>query len=1128
MNHPLRLRALLLLSYALIAGFTLLPGTANAVAAEYHVAQTPDASDDNPGTQARPWRTVSHAAAKAAAGDTVFIHPGVYRDRLQVMNTGTAEAPIRFVGVGQGRVVISGADVVDGLVEEDDRWVRRPWTRERDWDPKWADFSERPDGASARKDVIFIDDVMLYPVQDRAQLRPGTFLWNAAAAPEGELVIHPPAGSRPLGEAVVEVSERWVLGGPFGLWPRGWEHIRDSAPDAFPEARQMPCHHIHLKNLHFEKGLTQFNNGGAMITGDHWLVEDCSFRRMNAAGLWIGGADATLRRVDASFNGKVGINGKVVTRALIEDSTITHNNLREYKRVWDAGGIKLHWTNGCTLRRNLVAFNHGMGIWFDVDCEDDVAEGNVVVGNANIGLFYEISRGGTIRDNVVIGSSTAFAAAHSADCQILDNLALSPQHGFGLGGSRGSYGSGGNLIRGNLLLDVDDTVMSWKHGGPEAWAPQARNTISHNTVVTRPGNAVFTAGNTVIGDAEAFNAAYRHAEGNAVVEGLARLTPEQREKLDGRLRPVIAMLAGRTSAELQVGDKASLADVKLTDVWRLDGAGQATGYRLSVAGESVLLILADAPTRLGVYSGGEALPTLRTFSALAGPADGDVERRQQVVAFDVPEGFSLLQGLAADAQPLAGVADLSIVRRDDRVWHADIGDRLEARVRLTNPFDRPTELRLTGPGLDAARVVNLQPGAQELLNVPFEVESAADGVRYTLEAFFGTTVVEQPLDVRRVADASAGKAAVVTLAEAGQVNPDVWDEDLGDFWGGPQDVSAEVRFLLQDRAARVSFRVVDDKVVAGEGGDSVEVLWTDRGGVVHRLAVAAPDRSDWQRLQVAGAPIELAEGEPVAVSAEARLSSKEQDLVQGEEVNAAPSPGEDRYRIGWTGPEKQREFRLVQKFDLAPIKEKLENARQVRFVWTQVDGQSTFAGRPYDVTFFADADLKITAAAFEQPAEVVAEGTAAAKGQTTHEIDVTRHVRQAAAEGKTAAFRFEPRDRRDWTQIFFFSGTHGQVDAELRPRLVVVSAEDAQDAGGSASIDPAAATARGRLTDEGYEVEVSIGSAVLNLPESNVVLMDFAVNDADKPGARSAQLYWNGRGSNHGQDRRAFGRVNLD
>jgi hypothetical protein len=69
-------------------------------AAEYHVAPgVPGAADDNPGTLAKPWKTLAKAAAAARAGDTVLLHAGTYTEFVMIKNAGDADKPIVFKAI---------------------------------------------------------------------------------------------------------------------------------------------------------------------------------------------------------------------------------------------------------------------------------------------------------------------------------------------------------------------------------------------------------------------------------------------------------------------------------------------------------------------------------------------------------------------------------------------------------------------------------------------------------------------------------------------------------------------------------------------------------------------------------------------------------------------------------------------------------------------------------------------------------------------------------------------------------------------------------------------------------------------------------------------------------------------
>jgi hypothetical protein len=78
---------------------TFLLAASPAGAADYHVA--PDGNDDDAGTQAAPFKTVGKGQQMAAAGDTVWVHGGIYMITAGTVGVafskaGTAGNPIRY------------------------------------------------------------------------------------------------------------------------------------------------------------------------------------------------------------------------------------------------------------------------------------------------------------------------------------------------------------------------------------------------------------------------------------------------------------------------------------------------------------------------------------------------------------------------------------------------------------------------------------------------------------------------------------------------------------------------------------------------------------------------------------------------------------------------------------------------------------------------------------------------------------------------------------------------------------------------------------------------------------------------------------------------------------------------
>lgn len=56
-------------------------------------------SDDNPGTQQAPFKTILRASQDATPGTTILVAPGIYDGGFKTTASGTAAAPIRYVSV---------------------------------------------------------------------------------------------------------------------------------------------------------------------------------------------------------------------------------------------------------------------------------------------------------------------------------------------------------------------------------------------------------------------------------------------------------------------------------------------------------------------------------------------------------------------------------------------------------------------------------------------------------------------------------------------------------------------------------------------------------------------------------------------------------------------------------------------------------------------------------------------------------------------------------------------------------------------------------------------------------------------------------------------------------------------
>lgn len=89
MRNWLRLLATLQLATGILLVARMSPATDVFVA--------PDGNDAAPGTAAEPWRTIQVAIDRTGPGDTIFVRPGIYRESLQLVTGGLADAPRRLI-----------------------------------------------------------------------------------------------------------------------------------------------------------------------------------------------------------------------------------------------------------------------------------------------------------------------------------------------------------------------------------------------------------------------------------------------------------------------------------------------------------------------------------------------------------------------------------------------------------------------------------------------------------------------------------------------------------------------------------------------------------------------------------------------------------------------------------------------------------------------------------------------------------------------------------------------------------------------------------------------------------------------------------------------------------------------
>ena len=66
------------------------------------------------GSEAHPFTSISDAARIAMPGDEVIVYPGIYREAVDPVHSGTESQPIVYRSIEKNKAVITGAELLTG------------------------------------------------------------------------------------------------------------------------------------------------------------------------------------------------------------------------------------------------------------------------------------------------------------------------------------------------------------------------------------------------------------------------------------------------------------------------------------------------------------------------------------------------------------------------------------------------------------------------------------------------------------------------------------------------------------------------------------------------------------------------------------------------------------------------------------------------------------------------------------------------------------------------------------------------------------------------------------------------------------------------------------------------------
>lgn len=366
--------------------------------------------------------------------ETAFVlSPGIYREQSIIPKHGN-----QFYG--EDGAVLSGARLLTNFQQEGSYWFIDGQTQQGPVRGECRDTAPRCD----HPEDLFIDNTPLTHVSSLTQVVPGTWFFDYNA---DRIYL----ADNPAGRTVETSVTEFAFGG-----------TADS---------------VVVSNLTIEKYASPAQMAAiSAVNTTGWTVQNNIIRLNHAGGIQLGNAMQVINNYVVN-NGQIGVSG-IGDNILVEWNDIGRNNYAGYNSGWEAGGTKFVLTDNLMVRRNYIYENDGPGLWTDIDNINTTYEANLVMNNAGMGIFHEISYAVSIYDNVAMYNAVNDAPwlyggqiviSTSSDAQVYNNrVVISDAGGNGITVLQQNRGSGEYGLRRSWNNAVfNNTIV---HLGNEGWS----------------------------------------------------------------------------------------------------------------------------------------------------------------------------------------------------------------------------------------------------------------------------------------------------------------------------------------------------------------------------------------------------------------------------------------------------------------------------------------------------------------------------------------------------------------------------------------------------------------------------------------------------------------------------------
>ncbi len=423
-------------AFITVLTITLAACTFTGCASEYHVSTI--GLDGNQGSKSKPFKTIFAAAAIAQPGDTITVHEGVYRERVNPPRGGLSDDKRIVYQAAKGqKVVIKGSEVIKGWKKlNNDTWqVTIPNSFFGDFNPFndliSGDWFRNFENKKNHTGAVYLNGNWLaetFTLDDVLKPTGKTTLWFTQVDDTNTTIWAQFKGVDPNKENV-EVNTRQAVFYPKKpginyITVRGFTMEHAATPWAPPTAEQ-----IGLIGTHWSRG---------------WIIENNTIRHSACSGIALGKYGDEFDNKAGSAKGYVGTIGRALEHGwskknighhIVRNNHISHcgqagivgsmgavfskvtgNDIHDIHlgRAFggaEMAGIKFHGAIDTVISNNHIYRCGGRsGIWLDWMTQGTRVTGNFLHDNT-MDLFVEVNHGPFLVDNNIFLSPAGLLEA---------------------------------------------------------------------------------------------------------------------------------------------------------------------------------------------------------------------------------------------------------------------------------------------------------------------------------------------------------------------------------------------------------------------------------------------------------------------------------------------------------------------------------------------------------------------------------------------------------------------------------------------------------------------------------------------------------------------------------------------